>query len=242
MADTKKQTLDINAEVKKLFELGAHLGHKKNRLYPKSRRYIYKIINGVSIIDLSQTVGQLDEAKKAIAQFAQEGKNVLVVATKKVAGQFVQDYCRENNIAYITNKWLPGLLTNFDTIIKNVKKLRDLKTQKEAGEWNKFIKYEQVQLEKELFKLEKFYGGLIALEKKPDVLFVVDIKKEKNAVKEATAYHLPVVALVDTNSNPELVKYAIVANDDTAEVIKHIVTEVLSTYVKAKKTEVKKVD
>ncbi len=232
MTDTKQ----TDSDVQKLFELGAHLGHKKNRLYPKSRKYIYKIINGVSIIDLSQTITQLEEAKKAMTQYALEGKTVLVVATKKVASQFVQDFAQTNNLSSITNKWLPGLLTNFDTIIKNVKKLKDLKEQKTQGEWTKFVKHEQVQLEKQLTKLEKFYGGLEALDKRPDVLFIVDIKKEKNAVKEAIGYHIPVVALVDTNSNPDQVDFPIVANDDAAIVVEHIVREVLESYSKHKKS------
>ncbi len=236
MTDTKNPSSPVASEVQKLFNLGAHLGHKKNRLFPKSRKYVYKIINGVSIIDLSQTVGQLETAKAAMIRFAKEEKVVLVVATKKIASQTVLEYCKKNNIPSITNKWLPGLLTNFDTIIKNVKKLKTLKEQKEQGEWNKFVKHEQVQLEKELSKLEKFYGGLVTLEMRPDVLFLIDIKKEKNAVKEAIAYHIPVVALVDTNSNPDQVEFPIVANDDTDGVIRYIVTEVLDTYTKNRKS------
>lgn len=222
------------SEVKQLFELGAHLGHKKNRLHPKSRKFIYKIINGVSIIDLTLTVGQLDAAKKVLAQAKKDGKSLLVVATKKVAAQYVAELSKEHQIPAVTSKWLPGLLTNFDTIIKNVKKLKKMQEEKTTGEWEKYVKHERIAMDKEIIKLSKFYGGLIYLEKRPDLLLIVDIKKEKNAVTEARMYDLPIVALTDTNTNPELVNYPIVINDDSAEVVQLVIKELMEAYIKAK--------
>ncbi len=234
MTEANQQTSGIDSATKKLFEMGAHLGHKKNRLHPKSRRYIYKIVNGVSIIDLTQTVEQLDKAKKVLTQASKEGKVMLVVATKKVAAQYVAELSKEHQIPAITSKWLSGLLTNFDTIIKNVKKLKKMQEEKTNGEWEKYVKHERIEMDKEIIKLSKFYGGLIYLEKRPDLLLIVDIKKEKNAVNEARMYNLPIVALTDTNTNPELVDYPLVINDDSAEVVHFIIKDLISAFVKGK--------
>ncbi len=239
MNEQTQLTAAQTREVEKLFALGAHLGHKKNRLHPKARKYIYKIVNGVSIIDLTQTVAHLAKAKKVLAEMAKEGKVVLVVATKKVASHETAKFCAENNIPSITTKWLPGLLTNFETIIKNVKKMEELREQKTSGEWEKFVKHERISLGKELVRLEKLYSGLAGMHKRPDALFIVDIKKEKNAVNEAKKNNLPIVALADTNSNPEQVNYAIVVNDDSPTVTQTVITDLLQSYVKGLKKEEK---
>lgn len=217
-------------QIKALFEAGLHLGHKKNRLHPKAKRFVYKVESGVSIIDLTMTVTQLDEAKSFLKKCAEEEKTLLVVATKKVASQFTKDLCKQHNISFITNKWLPGLLTNFETIIKNVKKLKELKEQKESGEWEKLVKHERVALNKHIVKLEKFYDGLINLTKKPDVIFILDIKKEKNAAIEAQKTHIPVIAVTDTNSDPSQVEYPIVANDDSPLSVQFLVSEIITAY------------
>jgi small subunit ribosomal protein S2 len=234
MSDVKN-TEKIDSTTKKLFELGAHLGHKKNRLHPKSRKYIYKIVNGVSVIDLTQSVEQLDKAKKVLAQAGQEGKVILVVASKKVASQIAAQICKDNNVASITSKWLPGLLTNFDTIIKNVRKLRQMREDKESGVWDKYVKHERMKLDKEMVRLSKFYEGLLTIDKKPDLLLIVDVKKEKNALKEAQLYNMPVVAITDTNANPDSATYPVVVNDDAAEVIEYVLKDLIGAYAKARK-------
>ena len=220
---------DVN-QVRALFEAGLHLGHKKNRLHPKAKRFVYRVESGVSIIDLTLTANQLNEAKSFLKKCAEEEKILLVVATKKAASQFTKDLCKQHGISFITNKWLPGLLTNFETIIKNVKKLKELKEQKESGEWEKLVKHERVALNKHIVKLEKFYDGLINLTKKPDVIFILDIKKEKNAVVEAQKTHIPMVAVTDTNSDPSQVEYPIVANDDSPLSIQFLVSEIITAY------------
>lgn len=222
------------SQIKALFEAGLHLGHKKNRLHPKAKRYVYRVESGVSIIDLTMTADQLDAAKEFLKKCADEEKTLLVVATKKVAVQFTKDLCKEHGIPFITNKWLPGLLTNFETIIKNVKKLRELKEQRESGEWEKLVKHERIALNKQIVKLEKFYEGLISLDKKPDVLFILDIKKEKNAVIEAAKTGIPVIAVTDTNSDPSQVNYPIVANDDSPLSVQFLVSEIIKTYTGSK--------
>ncbi|OGK52367.1 30S ribosomal protein S2 [Candidatus Roizmanbacteria bacterium RIFCSPLOWO2_01_FULL_41_22] len=235
MAD-KKNEVD---KVQELFNLGAHLGHKKNRLHPKARKYLYKIMDSISIIDLTITVSQLEKAKQTLSQLAAEGKLLLVVATKKVANQFTAKLCEESHIPSVTTKWLPGLLTNFNTLIKNEKKLSQMKLQRDNGEWDKFVKHERLKMSKEVSKLEKFYGGLMGMIRKPDALLVLDIKKEKNSVNEAKKNNIPVIAFTDTNSNPDEVKWPIVVNDDAPVVVEYVMKELIEAYTKGRPSETK---
>ena len=221
------------AEIKKLFEAGLHLGHKKNRLHPKARKFVYKIDKGVSIIDLTQTVVQLKKADKFLQDAGKEKKTLLIVATKKIAAGYVMRLAQEHTISYITNKWLPGLLTNFETIIKNVKKLEDLKAQKQDDTWEKLTKHERGKISKYIARLERFYGGLTALTKRPDVLLVIDVKKEHNAVVEAKKSAIPVVGISDTNADPDQIDYPIVANDDSPEAVEFLIQRLLSSYVQS---------
>lgn len=224
-------------DVEKLFEMGAHLGHKKSRLDPKAKKNVYTILNGTSIIDLTKTIDQLKKAKNFLSESKKEDKVLLVVGTKKVASPFIKEYCQTHGIPYMSSKWLPGLLTNFETLIKNVQKLKTLKNDRDTGAMNALVKHERVQLGKEISRLERLYSGLESLEKRPDIIVLVDAKKEKNALKEALSYRLPVVALIDTNSNPEKIDYPVVANDDSAQVVEYIMTELLSSYSQTAKAE-----
>ncbi len=217
-------------QVQTLFEAELHLGHKKNRLHPRARKYVYRIDNGVSIIDLTQTVPQLNSAKEFIAKLKEENKVLLVVATKKVASQVVADFCKAHSISYLTTKWLPGLLTNFETLAKNIKKLNDLKAAETQGDWGSLAKHEVVKLKKQIAKLEKFYGGIRTLIKHPDALFIIDTKKENNAVLEASKTKIPVVAITDTNTDPSSVTYPIVANDDSPKSIEYLIADLLKPY------------
>lgn len=219
-------------EIQKLFEAELHLGHKRNRLHPKARKYVYRIENGTSIIDLTQTAVQLQTAKNFLQKAKEENKVVLVVATKKVASGFVAELCKEKKIPYITQKWLPGLLTNFQTIIKNVKKMNEMRIERDQNGWDNITKHERVKQTKYVAKLEKFYAGLADLTKKPDILFVVDIRKERNSIQEAKQTGIDVVAITDTNTNPDTVTYPIVANDDSPKAIEYLVTDVLTAYTK----------
>ncbi len=235
--------INVDKKVAELFEAGCHLGHKKNRVYPKAKKYIYSIENGVSVIDLTMTVPLLEKAKEFVSQLGKEGKILLVVASKRISSTLISDLCQTSQINHVTVKWPAGLITNFEMISKNVIKMLDMKDQKEKGEWNKFVKHEQVGLQKELNKLQKFYGGIANLKKLPDALFVVDIKKEKNCVIEAKNYHIPVVAIVDTNVNPDVIDYPIPGNDDSLTSIEYFVKEIIGAYttnqVKVQKAKVK---
>ena len=223
---------NVDKKVTELFEAGCHLGHKKNKVYPKAKKYIYSIENGVSVIDLTMTVPLLEKAKEFVSQLAKEGKTLLVVASKRISSSLISDLCKISQINHVTVKWPAGLITNFEMISKNVKKLLEMKDQKEKGEWSKFVKHEQVELQKKLNKLEKFYGGIANLKKTPDAIFVIDIKKEKNSVIEARSIHIPIVAVVDTNVNPDLVDYPIPGNDDSLSSIEYFAKEIIGEYTK----------
>ncbi len=221
-------------EVETLFGLGAHLGHRKSKLHPKARKNVYQIINGTSVIDLTATVEQIETAKKFMKQAGTDGKKIMVVGTKKTAAPFVKEYCAANNVPFISTKWLPGLLTNFKTIMNNVKKLKDNKEEIASGQ-SSLVKHEITKMQKDTVKLERLYGGIAGLAERPDILFVIDTKKEKNAVKEAMYFKIPMVAIVDTNSDPECIQYPIVANDDAKEVVEYLVEQILGEYIKAAK-------
>ena len=220
ISDTKK--------IQELFDAGIHLGHKKNRVHPKAKKYIYTMEKGVSIIDLPQTLAQLKNAQKFLTDSVKDSLTILVVATKKVGSEYAAEICEKAGIPYITTKWMSGLLTNFDTIMKNVKKLKELREEKETGSWNKLVKHERTKLDKKISKLKKFYGGLINLEKLPDVLLILDTKQENNALTEAIKTKTKVVAIIDTNSNPDLVNYPIVANDDSPTAVQYLLNELIA--------------
>lgn len=211
-------------EVTELFEIGAHLGHKKSRLHPKAKKNVYKIVNGTSVIDLSETVLQIEKAHNYLKEAISSGKKILIVGTKKNAALIVKDFCEKNSIPYVATKWLPGLLTNFKTIMQNVKKMQSLKEELATESTN--IKHEKVKMQKEASKLERLYGGFSSLTAVPDVLVVIDTKKEKNAVKEAQSYNIPIIGILDTNSNPEEVNFPVVCNDDTSEVIAFVLEKI----------------
>lgn len=225
---------DNNKKVEELFAAGAHLGHKANRVHPKTNKYIYSFENGVSIIDLTKTVDYLEKAKQFVSELGKNEKVLLVVSTKKIASNITQELSQKNGLPYINTKWPAGLLTNFEMIIKNVKKLNSMKEEKEKGEWSQFVKHEQVKLDKELNKLEKFYGGTANLQKLPDAIFVIDIKKEKNSVKEAGEMKIPLVAVTDTNVNPDPIDYPIPGNDDSATSIEYFLKEIIDAYASGK--------
>jgi small subunit ribosomal protein S2 len=213
---------------------GLHFGHKAQRVNPRAHKYIYKIENGISIIDLFKTAEELDKALDFVQKLGEENKTLLFVATKKQAKAVVNKLAKEHNVNFLTNKWVAGFLTNFDEIRKNTKKLVSMKEDKENGVWAQFPKHERFKLEKQLQRIAKNYEGVSTMDKLPDAMFLVDIKHEANAVGEAKDKNIPTVAIVDTNSDPYLVKYPIPANDDALSSIEYVVTKIMETYAKAK--------
>ncbi len=229
--------IDTDKTIQELFDAKVHLGHETSRVHPKAKKYIYAAESGVSIIDLTKTAELLESAINFIQQLSKQNQILLMVSSKKIASAKIQELCQKNSIPYVTSKWPAGLLTNFETITKNIKKLIQMKKENKDGSWLKFVKHDRVHLEKKLAKLEKAYGGLVQLEKLPDALFVVDIKKEKNAVNEAGKKSIPIVAITDTNVDPDMIDYPIPANDDSLSSIEYIVNKIVDSYVKHRKIE-----
>lgn len=213
-----------------LFNHQVHLGHRASKIHPRSKKYLYKIEKGVSIIDLFKTVKELEKARKFLFNLGKEKKNLLVVATKNQIKNLIKELCQGNKIFYITNKWIGGFFTNFEEILKNIKKLKKMKKEKEEGSWDSLPKHERIKLEKKLFQISQNYQGVEGLEKLPDVVYLIDIKKEQSALKEALKREIPIVAIVDTNCNPDLVNFPIPANDDAPESVKFISQKLIEAY------------
>lgn len=226
--------VDVDKQISELFQAKAHLGHKKSRVHPKAKKYIYSFENNISIIDLTKTQVCLTSALNFVEKLAKENKVLLIVVTKKIAATKIQSLCQENSIPHVGIKWPAGLLTNFETITKNIKKLISMKKDSAEGIWSKYVKHDRLKLQKELTKLEKAYGGLISLERLPDAVFVVDIKKEKNAVNESRKKNIPILAVCDTNVDPQLIDFPIPANDDLLSSIEYIASKIINSYAKFK--------
>ncbi|MDN5200749.1 30S ribosomal protein S2 [Fulvivirgaceae bacterium BMA10] len=215
-----------NLKYKDLLDAGVHFGHLTRKWDPKMAPYIFMERNGIHIIDLNKTLVCLEEASKAIKQVVRSGRKVMFVATKKQAKDFVADQARRLRMPYVTERWLGGMLTNFGTIRKSLKKMSSIDKLMKDESYNNLAKRERLMISREKAKLEKVLGGISELTRLPAALFVVDIKREHIAIKEAQKLNIPVFAMVDTNSDPNLVDFPIPANDDAFKSISLIVTEI----------------
>ena len=220
--------------LKDLLEAGCHFGHQVNRWHPKAKTFIYQSRGGIHIIDLVKTKQGVEKACEFIKSVAREGGIVLFVATKRQAKNIVKEEAKRVGVAYLTHRWVGGFFTNWDEVKKNITKVNSMRVDKEKGVWEQFPKHEQVKLGKELRKLEEFYGGVSHLTELPNAVFIVDIKREKSALAEATKREVPVVAMVDTNGDPTTVDYAIPANDDAVGSITCIATYIANAYLEGK--------
>ncbi len=216
--------------MKQLLEAGVHFGHQTRRWDPKMAEYIFQARNGIHIIDLQKTSKKLDEAYSFIREQSEEGKTILFVGTKKQAQECIKEAAEKCNMYYVDQRWLGGMLTNFDTIKTRVQRLKDLETMAEDGTFEVLPKKEVILLKKEMEKLQRNLGGIKEMEKIPEVMFVVDPKKERIAILEAKKLGIPVVGLVDTNCNPEDVDYAIPGNDDAIRAVK-LIADVMANAV-----------
>ncbi len=216
--------------MKQLLEAGVHFGHQTRRWDPRMAEYIFQARNGIHIIDLQKTSKKIDEAYAFIKEQAEEGKDILFVGTKKQAQECVREAAVACGMYYVDQRWLGGMLTNFDTIQKRIQRLKELETMSEDGTFDVLPKKEVILLKKEMEKLETNLGGIKEMNKMPGVMFVVDPKKERIAILEARKLNIPVVGLVDTNCNPEDVDYAIPGNDDAIRAVK-LITEVMANAV-----------
>ncbi len=210
-------------EFDQLLEAGAHFGHLKSKWNPAMAPYIFMERNGIHIIDLHKTIAKAEEAAAALKQIAKSGKKILFVATKKQAKDIVAEKARSINMPYVVERWPGGLLTNFPTIRKAVKKMNNIDKMIKDGTFDTLSKREKLQITRQRAKLEKMLGSIQDLTRLPAALFVVDVMKEHIAVKEANRLGIPVFAIVDTNSDPTSVDFVIPANDDSAKTIELIV-------------------
>ncbi len=208
--------------MKKLLEAGVHFGHQTRRWNPKMKKFIFTERNGIYIIDLAKTANQIEKAYETIRDIASEGGTVLFVGTKKQAQDSIEQEAKRCGQYYVSNRWLGGMLTNFNTIRNSVNKLKKYETMEEDGTFDLLPKKEVLQYNKEMDKLEKNLGGIKDMENLPDVLFVVDPSNEQIAVHEARILGIPVISIVDTNCDPDVVDIAIPGNDDAIRAVKLI--------------------
>jgi small subunit ribosomal protein S2 len=236
-----------DVDIKQLLEAGAHFGHKTERWHPKMAPYIHSKRGGTHIIDLAQTVIALEEALDFLTKTAGEGKQILLVGTKRQAQDIVKQTAEAVNMPYVTERWLGGMLTNWNTIGGRVKHLQDLENRMASGELaNKYNKLEVQRFQEEIEHMNVLYGGVKELNRRPGAVFVIDIVNDINAVREAKRLGIPIVALVDTNADPSLVTYPIPANDDAVKTIQlilgYVKAAIMTGQASAKKTADKVTD
>ena len=205
-----------------LLEAGAHFGHLARKWNPKMAPYIFIERNGIHIIDLHKSIVKIDEAAEVMKELARSGRKILFVATKKQAKDIIAEKAASVNMPYVTERWAGGMLTNFPTIRKAIKKMNTIDKMKEDGTYEKLAKRERLQIDRQRAKLEKNLGSIKDMSRLPSALFVVDIQKEANAVKEANRLNIPVIAMVDTCCDPTPIDYVIPANDDAAKSAEYI--------------------
>ena len=223
--------------MKQLLEAGVHFGHQTRRWNPKMAPYIFTERNGIYIIDLQKTVNKLNEAYDAMRRFAEDGKPILFVGTKKQAQQAVKDEAERCGQYFVAERWLGGMLTNHKTISKRIDKLNEIEKMAEDGTFEKLSKKEVLKLKAEAEKLEKYLGGIRNMKGMPGALFIIDPKKERIAVKEARILGIPIIGIVDTNCDPDDVDYVIPANDDAIRAVKLITSRMADAVIEANQGE-----
>ena len=223
--------------MKQLLEAGVHFGHQTRRWNPKMKKYIFVERNGIYIIDLQKTVKKLEEAYDFMRQVGQDGGKVLFVGTKKQAQEAIKDEAERSGNYYINQRWLGGTLTNFGTIQKRVARMKQIEKMEEDGTFDVLPKKEVIQLKKEHERLVKFLGGIRDMTAIPDVMFVVDPRKERIAVAEARKLNIPLVGIVDTNCDPDEIDYVIPANDDAIRAVKLLTAKMADDLIESKQGE-----
>lgn len=232
--------MSVKISLEELLETGAHFGHQARRWNPKMTAYLYGVQEGVHVFDLTKTKEELERALEFLAQCQKEGKVVLFVGTKKQAREKTKEVAEAVKQPHITERWLGGIITNFEAIKRSIDKLADMKAKMAAGEYTgKYTKKEILLLEREIARLERFFGGLSSLTKIPDVLFIIDTKKENGAVREAIAKKVTVVGIVDSNADPDVVDYPIPMNDDASKAITYVLELVKEAMSQKSRSKIK---
>lgn len=210
-----------------LLEAGCHFGHKAERWNPKASEFIYSEKDGIHIIDLAKTKAGLEAAGAFVKETASRGETVLFIGTKRQASGIVKELAQKAGAPYLVERWIGGFLTNWDEVHKNIQKINRLADEQKTGGWKKFPKHEQTKLARYLERLKIFYGGVLALNAPPAALFIIDVKKEDAAVREGKRREIPIIGVVDTNSDPTGIEYVIAANDDAVGSIQ-IITKIIA--------------
>ena len=227
MAKAKVVNKKTEISLEGLLEAGAHFGHQTKRWNPKMEEYLYGSDQGVHIFDLVKTKTALEEALEFLKSIVKEGKQVLILGTKKQIKEKVREIGETTGMPYVDERWLGGTISNFSQIQKSLKKMEDWKAIKAAGDFNKFTKKERLLIDREITRLERFFGGLKGMTKVPDALFIVDTKKEAGAVREASRFGVKIVGIVDSNADPDDIDYPIPMNDDAARAVNYVLDQVL---------------
>jgi small subunit ribosomal protein S2 len=228
---TKGNMLSIG--VKELLEAGVHFGHQTRRWNPKMKQFIFDARNGIHIIDLSKTLNQLEAACNFLSNTVRKGGKVLFVGTKKQAQQAIRQTAKDCGQFYVTERWLGGTLTNFNTIKRSMARLKEIEKMETDGSINNYVKQEQSMIRREAARLHKYFDGIRGMDKMPGAMFVVDIKREHNAVAEARKLKIPVVAIVDTNCDPDLVDFPIAGNDDAIRSVRMVLATICQIVTQA---------
>lgn len=221
--------------MKEMLDAGVHFGHQTQRWNPKMKNYVYTARGGIHIIDLQKTVVKANKAAEFVKDVAANGGRIIFVGTKKQAVEPIQEAAYRSGQFFVTKRWLGGMMTNFETIKSSIDRLKRIDQMKEKGEFNYFSKKERAKIEKEYLKLSEYLNGIKDMKEKPAAMFVVDLPKEHIAVAEAKTLKIPVIAIADTNSDPESVEYAIPGNDDAIRSIKLFSTLIADAYIEGAK-------
>jgi len=223
--------------MKQLLEAGVHFGHQTRRWNPKMAEYIFTERNGIYIIDLQKTVKKLEDAYMFVREVAANGDEILFVGTKKQAQDSVKEEAIRCNMPYVNARWLGGMLTNFNTIKRRIRRLEQLKKMEADGTFDMLPKKEVIKLKLEIEKLEKFMGGIVEMKKQPAAMFIVDPRKERIAVAEAKKLDIPIVAIVDTNCDPDEIDYVIPGNDDAIRAVRLIAGAMADAVIEGRQGE-----
>lgn len=232
--DIKKSGNEETSKMNML-KAGVHFGHKKAKKHPKMDQYIYTMRNSISIIDLGKTMIKLNEALGFVKEIASKGGIILFVGTKKQAKKVIKEEAERCGMPYVSERWLGGTFTNFEKISGSIKRLERMAADKESGELEKkYNKKERLEIDREIKRIEKKFGGIKAMKKLPEAIFVVDIKEEETAIMESNSKNVPVIAIVDTNADPSLIDYLIPSNDDAVGAIKLMTKAIADAVIEGK--------
>lgn len=227
--------MTIKISLEELLESGAHFGHQSKRWNPKMEEYLYGEDAGVHVFDLTKTKPLIEEALAFLTKSASEGKTILLLGTKKQIKEKVREVAEEIGMPYVNERWLGGTVSNFEQMKRSLKKMEEMKENMVTGAYNKFTKKERLLIEREITRLERFFGGVKNITGTPDVLFIIDTKREYGAVREANVKKIPVVGIVDSNSDPDLIDYVIPMNDDASKALQYVLDLVKEAILEGKK-------